>query len=47
MIRVATHDDLPALVELGKIMHEESSHSRHNFNEDKVATLLVETLAND
>ncbi|MNO20209.1 hypothetical protein D3C76_99580 [compost metagenome] len=40
MIRPATHDDIPRLVELGALLHGTSSYSNSSFNPQKVATLL-------
>lgn len=40
MIRAATHDDIPRLVELGQLLHDTSSYARSGINPEKVATLL-------
>lgn len=37
MIRVATHDDVPSLVELGRLLHDISSYSTLGYDEEKVA----------
>ena len=46
MIRPFTLDDLPTMVELGKIMHEESVYRDLDFNEDKIKDLALTYLAN-
>lgn len=40
MVRDATHDDIPALVALGAIMHAESRHSFMAYGAEKVAETL-------
>jgi len=40
MIRLATVSDIQALVDLGKMLHESSTHSRHPYKPSKVADLL-------
>lgn len=40
MIRAATHDDIPRLVELGQLLHDTSSYASSGINPEKVATLL-------
>lgn len=36
MIRVATREDLPVIVELGKMLHEESVYREFSYDPDKV-----------
>lgn len=45
MIRVATNDDIPALIALGKELHQSSDHARHPFVEEKVVALLESLIA--
>ncbi|QXI40437.1 GNAT family N-acetyltransferase [Pseudomonas xantholysinigenes] len=40
MIRAATHDDIPRLVELGTLLHHTSSYAGTSFNPDKVGSFL-------
>jgi len=40
MIRAATHDDVPRLVELGQLLHSSSSYATTGFNPQKVGSLL-------
>ncbi|WPE28059.1 hypothetical protein PshuTeo1_37940 [Pseudomonas hunanensis] len=40
MIRPATHEDIPRLVELGTLLHDTSSYAHTGFNADKVARFL-------
>lgn len=40
MIRAATHDDIPRLVELGQLLHDTSSYATSGINPEKVAKLL-------
>lgn len=40
MIRPATVEDIPVIVELGSKLHIESSYRCHAFNKDKVAKLM-------
>lgn len=40
MIRPATIDDIPRIVDLGKMLHQESRYAPISFNEEKVATLM-------
>lgn len=40
MIRPATHDDIPRLVELGAILHATSSYAGTALSPEKVATFL-------
>ncbi|WP_337261254.1 MULTISPECIES: GNAT family N-acetyltransferase [unclassified Serratia (in: enterobacteria)] len=40
MIRVATHEDIPALVSLGEMLHNESSYARLSYNRGKVFDLM-------
>lgn len=45
MIRVATEEDLPRLLELGKMMHGESENYRGiSYDEDKVRATLKELI---
>lgn len=41
MIRAAKHDDIPRLIELGRLMHDTTSYALLGFDEDKVRTLLA------
>src|SRR5215208_6054734 len=41
MIRDATIDDVLELIEIGKLMHAETSYKNFNFDEEKLATLLT------
>lgn len=40
MIRPATHDDVPRLIELGNLLHEISSYSQMAYNPEKATTFL-------
>lgn len=40
MIRLATLQDIPRLVELGALMHAESRYARLSFSREKVAAIL-------
>ena len=41
MVRVATLDDIPAMLRLGEIMHAESRYSFMAYDAEKVATTLT------
>lgn len=41
MIRTATHEDIPRLIELGEQMHVESRFARLPFDRDKVQALFA------
>lgn len=45
MIRVATTDDIPRILELGNLLHQTSSFSRHPFDEAKVDALMRNIMA--
>lgn len=46
MIRAATNDDVPRMVELGELMHAESPRwSRLSYDRGKVAALLADLIA--
>jgi len=47
MIRNATTEDLPRLLELGEAMHAESRYSIMNFDREKVAGLLTTLMTTD
>lgn len=47
MIRLATLDDVPYLAVLGKIMHGEGVFSNHDFDEDKVISMLKSYIESD
>jgi len=47
MIREATIDDIPRLLELAVIMHLESRYKRFDFSEKKVSTLLEQLISNE
>lgn len=40
MIRAATHDDIPRLVELGQLLHDSSSYAGSGIKPEKIADLL-------
>lgn len=40
MIRAATHDDIPRLVELGQLLHGTSTYAGSDIKPEKIATLL-------
>ncbi|MFY1029147.1 GNAT family N-acetyltransferase [Pseudomonas asiatica] len=40
MIRAATHDDIPRLVELGQLLHDTSSYAGSGIKPEKIADLL-------
>lgn len=42
MIRPATNDDIPEIVELGRVMHAESQYSTVPYSGDKVASSVAE-----
>lgn len=45
MIRQATHEDIPVLIDLGEVMHAESPRfSRLRFSREKLATTLHQLL---
>lgn len=46
MIRNATQDDVLELIEIGKLMHGETSYKHFDFDEEKVAELLVALITN-
>lgn len=41
MIRVATHDDIPRLIDLGKMLHDQSSFAALDFDRIKVRASLL------
>lgn len=41
MIRIATQDDLPRIVELGRTLHATSSYASLSFDDEKVASLMA------
>lgn len=47
MIRPATHDDIPALVEMGRAMHGESNYEVIEFDEKQTAEFIHWVLAQD
>ena len=47
MIRNATTEDLPRLLELGEAMHAESRYSIMSFDREKVAGLLTTLMTTD
>lgn len=40
MIRTATHDDVPRILELGRLLHATSAYSALPFDEQKVGALM-------
>lgn len=44
MIRTATVQDLPAMLDLGQLLHESSSYARYSFDRDKVAAVLMRAM---
>jgi GNAT superfamily N-acetyltransferase len=47
VIRIATHDDIPSLLELGRAMHAESRYAVHAWDDEKVAALIGALIATD
>ena len=47
MIRVATHEDVPRLVELGRLLHDSSSYAHLGYDEDKVAQQCMRLMDSD
>ena len=45
MIRVATHEDIPRIIELGRVLHAESSYSTIPYKEDKVEATMLNVIA--
>lgn len=47
MIRPATVEDIPRIVELGRMMHLESRYAPISFSEEKVAALIEKLISSD
>lgn len=44
ILRLATHDDLPAIAALGRVMHEESSYAPMDYNVDRVKETISDLM---
>ena len=47
MIRLATLRDVPIVAELGKLMHAEGVFSNHDYDKNKVETMLKSYVQSD